>query len=398
MENRLPAVLGGQPQFRETLPVVRPCLPPFAELQGDFQRVFQTGMLTTGEYLRRFEEALARTVGVDEAVCVSSGTVGLVLLLRALEPRGSVLLPSYTFMSTGHAVLWNQLEPVFCEVDPLTWNIDPGDVEQRIDDNTGLIIGVHIFGNPAAVDRLQDIADRHRVPLIFDAAHGFGSAWAGRPVGQFGVAEVFSLSPTKTLISGEGGVITTNDRSLADELRKLRNYGNMGNYDCHTYGLNGRMTEFQAILGLRSLDQVEQGVKHRNSLVDLVKSRLSGLNGIHFQQVRPDDRSTYKDLSIRVFESEYGLTRNMVAAALSAEGIDTRPYFDPPLHEMTCYKNLGYTGTLPATESLSRTSLTLPLYSDMDMQTAASVANAIKKIWDHRAQLRHAWELGDWHV
>src|ERR1035438_4399723 len=188
-----PAIRGGAPAFSERFRFIKPTLPDFQSVVSAYQGFYDAGMITNGSLVQRFESAAAERLGVNHCVAVSSCTSGLMLVLRALGVTGEVILPSFTFFATGHAVVWNGLTPVFADCDPDTWTIDPIDVETRISERTSAIIAVHMYGNPCAVDALEEIAWRHKLKLIFDSAHAFGSRRGGRPVGQFGAAGGVSL-------------------------------------------------------------------------------------------------------------------------------------------------------------------------------------------------------------
>ncbi len=250
-------------------------------------------------------------------MAVSSCTLGLLLTYHGLGLKGEVIVPSFTFMATVHPLLWVGTEPVFVDIDPYTWNIDPAKVEAAITERTTAIVAVHNFGNPAPVAELEAIARRHGLRLIFDAAHGFGALYRGRPVGGFGDAEVFSLSPTKLLVAGEGGIVATNNDDLAEHIRVGREYGNPGDYNSDFPGLNVRLPEFNALLGLHSLGMLEENAKRRNRVAAIFRERLSQIPGLTFQRIHPQDRSSYKDFSILVDEAKFGLTRDELALALS---------------------------------------------------------------------------------
>lgn len=383
--NDKPAVLGGKPLFSQRLPIVQPTLPAYEDVAPQVMEIFRTGLLTKGKYLRQLEERLAEYLGVRHAVCVSSCTLGLALTYQGLGLSGEVIVPSFTFMATVHPLVWLNVRPVFVDIDPYTWNIDPAKVEEAITPQTTGIVAVHTFGNPADVEVLEDIARRHHLKLVFDAAHGFGALYQGRPVGRYGNAEVFSLSPTKLLVAGEGGVVTTNDDALAEHIRVGREYGNDGHYGSNFPGLNARMPEFNAILGLKSLEMLEENAERRNQLVRRFRERLERLPGIAFQAIRPGNRCSYKDLSILIDESKFGLTRDQLAQALEAENIDTRKYYDPPVHTHRTYCHLRerYEGRLPVTEWVAPRSLSLPIYSHMDEGTVDGICYAIERIHTH---------------
>lgn len=388
----MPALLGGAPVFEPPTPFMRPTLPGFSEVSGELQEIFHTGMVTKGHYLVDFEKALSRHLGSEHAVGVSSCTTGLVLTYKAAELTGEVIVPSFTFMATVHPLSWCGLTPVFADVDPYTWNLDPESAEAAITPSTCAIVATHVFGNPADIDTLQRLADRRGLRLLFDAAHGFGSLYRGKPVGKYGLAEVFSCSPTKLLVTGEGGVVSTNDAEIARRIEVGREYGNPGNYDTEFPGLNARMQEFSAILGLHSLKMLHENAERRNRLVDLYREGLRDVGGIYFQRIAPEDRCSYKDFSIRVVADEFGLSRDMLVAALRAEGADTRNYYDPPIHLHTAYRHLAplYRGRLPVTEMLARECVSLPMYSHMDTEVVRRVCEAIRRIQRHSAAVRAA--------
>ena len=377
-----PALLGNTPLFSAKLPIIQPTLPDYETIAPQVEEIFATGMLTKGRYLRQFEERLAEYLGVKHAVCVSSCTLGLTLTYQGLGFRDEVIVPSFTFMATVHPLVWLNAAPVFVDIDPHTWNIDPARVEEAITPRTTGIVAVHNFGNPADVEALEEIARRHNVRLVFDAAHGFGTLYQGRPVGGFGDAEVFSITPTKLLVAGEGGVVATNDHALADHIRSGREYGNDGRYGSDFAGLNARMPEFNAILGLRSLEMLEENAERRNRVVELFREQLERLPGLTFQTIHPGNRCSYKDLSVLVDEGKFGLTRDKLARALQAENIDTRKYHDPPVHTHQTYRHLRerYDDRLPVTNWVASRSLSLPVYSHMDEATVDGICTAIERV------------------
>ncbi len=387
-----PAILGGTPLFSERLPIVQPTLPDYETIAPQVREILATGMLTKGRYLRQFEERLADYLGVKHAVCVSSCTLGLALTYQGLGLKGQVIVPSFTFMATVHPLLWVGAEPVFVDIDSGTWNIDPARVEAAITKSTIAIVAVHNFGNPAAVAELEAIARRYGLRLIFDAAHGFGSLYRGRPVGGSGDAEVFSLSPTKLLVAGEGGVVATNRDDLASHVRVGREYGNPGDYGSDFPGLNARMPEFNAILGLKSLEMLEENARRRNRVADAFRKQLGRLPGLAFQSIHPEDRCSYKDFSLLVDERGFGLTRDELALALQAENVDIRKYHDPPVHAHGAYRHLypHYSDALPVTDEVARRSLSLPVWSHMDQAIVEGICHAVERIHDHAEDVRRA--------
>ncbi len=389
--NDRPAILDNKPVFEQALPFVRPTLPAYENLSGQAAEILSTGMLTKGKYLRDFEERLAAHLGVKHAVGVSSCTTGLMLTYQGLDLAGEVIVPGFTFMATVSALVWSGLRPIFVDVDFETTNIDAAQVEKAITPETSAIVAVHNFGNPAPIKELEEIAARHSLKLIFDAAHGFGALYRGQPVGRFGDAEVFSLSPTKLLVAGEGGIVATNDDELARRVRVGREYGNDGHYGTEFPGINARLAEFNAILGLESLEMLESNACGRNRVAALFRERLGQLPGVSFQRIEPQNRSSYKDFSIVIDESEFGLSRDQLAQALREEGVDTRNYYDPPVHLHKPYKIYFREGqALPVTEDLARRSISLPIYSHMNDETVYGICRAVERIYRHASEVKKA--------
>jgi dTDP-4-amino-4,6-dideoxygalactose transaminase len=376
----------GTAAFETRVNLVRPALPSFQEMAPEMEEILASGMVTKGKYLRLFEEAVAEHLGVEHAVAVSSCTAGLMLTYRCLGLTGDVVVPSFTFMATVSALVWAGARPVFADADLHTHNLDPAAAEAAITPNTSAIVATHIFGNPADVERLESIARRHRLKLIFDAAHGFGALYKGAPVGPQGDAQVYSLSPTKLLIAGEGGIVATNDGELAEKVRMGREYGNSGNYDSAFAGMNARMPEINAVMGLHSLRMLEGAARRRNEIASLYREELGKLPGINFQQIRSEDRCSYKDFSITVDPDAFGLTRDALAAALDEHNVDTRKYFDPPVHCQIAYRELWDGRPLPNTDRLAERSLSLPLWSRMDDEIPLGICRAVRSIQEQNSR------------
>jgi len=376
-----PATIPAPPRKRISAPFrfMQPTLPPLEDVVAAYRTVYEAGMITNASLVARLEDAAAERLQVKHCVAVSSCTSGLMLVMRALDLRGDVIVPSFTFFATGHAVLWNGLKPVLADCLPGAWTIDPASAGRQITGGTAAILAVHLYGNPCQVEELEKLASRHGLKLIFDAAHGFGSSHRGRPVGSFGDAEVFSMSPTKLLVAGEGGLVATNDATLARRLRAGRNYGDLGAYNPELLGMNARMSEFQAALALAGLDLVDRKVERHNRIADAYTRRLAGVPGLGFQSVAAGDRSTYKDYSVHIDAGGFGMSRDEAAACLLAENIETKKYFDPPLHRQSLYRDYYD----PAREPLAVTGpmaagiLSLPVYESLPEETVEAVADAV---------------------
>jgi dTDP-4-amino-4,6-dideoxygalactose transaminase len=365
----------------QDVPLVRPTVPHPDIIADDVHKILASRVLTNGPYVREFERRTAEYLGVRHCVAVSSCTAGLMLVLRAADLSGDVVLPSFTFAATAHAVAWNGLRPVFADVDPETLTLSPAAVARTVGVRTSAILATHLYGTPCDIDGLTEIANRNGVRLFFDAAPAFGSRRRGAPVGAFGDAEVFSLSPTKVLTAGEGGLISTNDDALAERCRIGRDYGNPGDYNCRFVGLNARMSEFHAAVALASLEGIDERIERRNGYAARYREELSRMPGIDFPEVPSGDVSTHKDFTILVDPVLFGVDAESLGRALAAVGIDTRRYYAPPVHGMQAYRRLGGSnGDLVATEEAAARVLSLPLWSEMEKAEQSRVIDAIARI------------------
>lgn len=370
--------------FESKVNIVRPVLPRLETMAAHIEGFLSTGMVTKGVHLKRFEEACAEHLGVKHAVGVSSCTSGLMLAYPALGLAGcEVLVPSFTFMASLSSMVWNQMTPVFVDIDYASANVDPSAVEAAITPRTRAIVAVHTFGNPAQVQALESLARKHNLKVVYDAAHGFGSLYQGKTLGGYGDAQAYSLSPSKLVIAGEGGIVATNSDEVAEYVRLGREYGNDGKYDSAFAGMNARLGEFNAVLGLASLGMLSDAVRRRNEYVELYRHQLSGVPGLSFQAVASGNRSSYKDLCIMVESARFGLSRDQLSSALAAENIDTRHYFDPAGHNQTAYRKFYAGQPLPRTDRLEKEALSLPLWSEMDEKLIEKIARAIIRIHEH---------------
>jgi dTDP-4-amino-4,6-dideoxygalactose transaminase len=373
-------MFGGDPAFPEGLALVRPSLPPESVLD-DIRKILSGPVLTNGPYVRELEERAADYLGVRYCVAVSSGTSGLMLILRVSALTGDVVIPSFTFAATAHVVEWNGLRPVFADVDPETLLLSPEAVRRAVTTHTSAILGTHTYGTPCDAEGLWEVAQSAGAKLFFDAAHAFGSQHNGKRVGGFGDAEVFSLSPTKVLVASEGGIIATNDETLAEGCRIGRDYGNPGDYDCQFVGLNARMSEVHAAIAIGSLTDLNERIGRRNALAGLYREALETFPGVSFPKVPEGDRSTYKDFTMLVDPDGFGLDASGLQRALAAEGIESRRYYSPPVHAMGAYRYLSASsGDLPVTDSAASRVITLPMWTGMTDRHVARVADAVGRI------------------
>jgi dTDP-4-amino-4,6-dideoxygalactose transaminase len=381
-----PAYVGGLPAFPEGLPLTRPVLIDIPGLQERLGAILGSGQLTNGATVRELEETVAQRLGVADVVAVASCTAGLMLALQALGARGKVVMPSFTFSASAHAVVWAGGEPTFVDVAEDTLCVDPDAVRREID-GAAAMTATHIYGTPCRVEELQGIATEADIPLVYDAAHALGSSRAGTPIGGFGDAEVFSLSPTKVVVAGEGGLVSTRDPALAAEIRLGRNYGNPGDYNCRFAGLNARMSELHAAVALASLSLLDHNVARRNELVEQFWSAVRDVPGLRRPLVEPDDVSTYKDLTVVVDEADFGLSAPALAAVLEREGVESRRYYFPSIHAQDAYRHLS-ARSLPVTEAVSPAVLTVPLLPQMTDDQMTRLSDAVARIQEHAPAIR----------
>jgi dTDP-4-amino-4,6-dideoxygalactose transaminase len=383
------AVFGGTPAFDPALPLVRPTLEDIPGMVRRLEQVLTSGMLTNGRLVAELEERVAERLEVPYVVAVSNCTSGLMLALQAVGANGRVVMPSLTFAASAHAVTWAGGTPIFAEVETSGLTLDPEDAAELVE-GASAMTATHVYGNPCQVERLQEVADRAGIPLIYDAAHALGSKRAGRPLGGFGAAEVFSMSPTKVTTAGEGGLVATRDAGLAEAVRVGRGYGNPGDYDCLFPGINARMSELHAAVALSSLEHLDERIAHRNVLVEAFVEALDGVPGLRVPAVADGDLSTYKDLTLVVEPEVFGLSVPQLTTALKAEGVDSRRYYWPPIHRQKAYAHLPRTRELPITDDLADRVITPPLWSHMTADQLRRIAHLLGDLHRNAADVAEA--------
>ena len=357
------ALFGGSPEFAEKLHVGRPNLGDRAEFLERVNRILDARWFTNyGACVQELETELARTLEVKHCITVCNATVGLEIASRALGLQGEVIVPSLTFIATAHALQWQQIRPVFCDIDPVTHSLDPAEVERLITPRTTGIVGVHLWGRACEVDELQAVADRHGITLMFDAAHAFGSSYKGRMVGGFGRAEVFSFHATKFFNTFEGGAITTNDDELARKLRLMTNFGFAGYDNVIHVGTNGKMSEMSAAMGLTSLRAVDEFVAVNRRNREVYRQALAGIAGLSLFEYDEHERNNYQYLVAEYAPPPGAPTREELVRLLWAENAMARKYFWPGCHRMEPYRSLDPQAgdRLPHTEAVAGRLLVLP--------------------------------------
>lgn len=390
MNDDKPAILGGTPIFNNIVPIIQPTLPKLANIKSQIEDILSSKMITNHKFVLLLEEEIKNFLKVKNVIAISNCTTGLMLLIKALKLKGEIITPSFSFSATSLAIVWAGLQPIFVDCHPTKWTINPKRIIKKINSKTSAILATHIFGNPCDINALEEISWDHKIKLIFDAAHGAGSIYQGQRIGNFGDGESFSMSPTKVLTAGEGGLITTDDNELARKIKIGRNYANPGNYDTEFMGLSGRMAEFSAILALQSLKMLKDNVNNRQKLMKEYKSYLKTSHGIIFQEIERNSLSSYKDISILIDENKFGVSRDILYNALEKENIMTRKYFDPPIHEQRAFKPYleGQSCNLDNTIKVAKNIISLPIYSHMTKQKVKKICEAILRVSKYSDELK----------
>jgi dTDP-4-amino-4,6-dideoxygalactose transaminase len=385
------ALFGGKPAFAEPLHVGRPNIGDRTRLMERISDILDRRWLTNdGPYVRAFERCIADYVGVRECVVTCNGTIALEILIRAVGMGGEVIVPSFTFVATAHALQWQEIKPVFCDIDPLTHTLDPARVEELITPNTGGIISVHLWGRVCDVDALQAIADRHGLPLIYDASHAFGCSRGGRTVGSFGRAETFSFHATKFLNSFEGGAIVTDDAELAEKMRLMRNFGFEGKDNVVHLGINGKMSEVSAAMGLTSFEAMDEFIEANRRNYECYRKTLGCIPGVRLLDFPAGERCNYQYIVVEADEHELGLSRDQLVRVLEAENVLARRYFTPGAHLMEPYRSFQPQAglVLPETRRLSSRVMTLPNGQSVSEDDIRRIAGIVETARSHAESVR----------
>jgi len=377
------AIFGSSPAFNEKLYVGRPNI---GERQRFLERVNHMldsrWLSNDGPYVLELEQRIASMIGVKHCMAMCNGTIALEIAIRALGLSGEVIVPSMTFIATAHALQWQEIIPVFCDIDPGTYNLDPLRVEKMITPRTKGIIGVHLFGRPCDTEALAEIAKRRKLKLLYDAAHAFGCSHRGRMVGSFGDGEMFSFHATKFFNTFEGGAIVTNNDELAAKVRLMKNFGFAG-YDNVIYiGTNGKMSEVSGAMGLTGLESLDEFISVNLRNYREYKRELEGIPGLKFMTYDETEKSNYQYIILELDEQTIGISRDQLVEILHAENILARRYFYPGCHKMEPYKSyFPHAGLLlPETERIVKRVLALPTGTAVGLEEIGKICQIIRLV------------------
>lgn len=382
------AIFGGTPAFTEKLYVGRPNI-------GDRELLFKLlgealdrrWLTNGGPIVQEFESRLAEFLGVKHCIAICNATIALEIAIRALGLTGEVIVPSFTFVATAHCLQWLGLKPVFCDVDPETHNLDAEQIEKLITPETSGILPVHLWGRPCSIEPLVEIARRHKLALIFDAAHAFGCSHKGRMIGSFGDVEVFSFHATKFFNTFEGGAATTDDDDLAEKMRLMRNFGFAGYDEVNSVGTNGKMAEVSAAMGLSSLARMEEFIATNKLNYESYRSSLAGVPAVEVIDYNEAERNNFQYIVLQMAADHEGLTRDDLLAALWAENVIARRYFYPGCHRMEPYRS-ERSYQLPVTEELAQRLLLLPNGTAVNDSDIKRICQVVRLIMSHPREVK----------
>lgn len=369
-------------RFDETIYVTRPLLPPLEALNARLAEVWSAQWLTNdGQQHVRLTQAIADYLAVPNVSLFNNGTIALLAAVRALGMRGEVITTPFTFPATPHAISWSGATPVFCDIDPRTMTLDPARVEELITPRTTGILAVHVYGIPCDVVALQAIANRRGLKLVYDAAHAFGTKINGVGIGNFGDASMFSFHATKLFHSAEGGALTTPKADHKAAFDHLKNFGILNQEEVDVVGINGKMNELQAALGLSVLDCVADELARRRLIIARYRERLAGLEGLTLMPEPAGVESSCQYFVVRIDHKTFGASRDDVFDTLKTYNVLARKYFFPLCTDYACYSDLpsAAEGRLPVASEVVQQVLCLPLYGTLPLSAVDTICDIVRQ-------------------
>ena len=369
--------------FRDPIYVTSPLLPPLEAVTARLAEVWASRWLTNnGGQHERLESALKAYLGVPELSLFNNGTIALIAAVRALGLSGEVITTPFTFPATPHALAWSGITPVFADIDPVRLTLDPASVERAITPRTTGILGVHVYGVPCDLEGLQQVADRHGLRLIYDGAHAFGTTVNGAGIGTFGDITMFSFHATKLFHTAEGGALACREPAMRERINRLKNFGIEGPEVVSSIGLNGKMNEMQAALGLAVLDCLQDELAKRKTLLELYRRLLGAIPGLSVMTEPAGVGSSCQYCAIRVDEKRFGRSRDQVHRELQKHNVISRKYFFPLCSDYPCYRDLpsAAAGLLPVATMAAQQVLCLPLYGSLPESTVQCICEIIAAV------------------
>jgi dTDP-4-amino-4,6-dideoxygalactose transaminase len=366
--------------FAEPIYVTRPALPDRKAVYKKIDEIWDSQWVTNnGNQHKLFESIIKEYFRVPNISLFCNGTMALQMACQALRLSGEVITTPFTFAATPHVLYWNNLKPVFCDIEPDTFNLDPKRIESLISPHTSAILPVHTFGYPCDIEAIQKIADSYGIRVIYDAAHCFGVEVNDEPIGIFGDLSMFSFHATKVFHTFEGGALTFSDISIKERLELSKNFGFKNEETIVMPGINGKMNEFQAAIGILMLEIIGDEIRKRKELTKIYRERLKNIAGINYRGDVPGVKHNYYNFAITVDPNEFGLSRENLYKTLKKYNIFTRRYFYPLCSRFQCYSNYPSSApeNLPIAEKVSKSILTLPLYGTLREEDIHKICDII---------------------
>lgn len=363
--------------------VTSPFLPPMEEFQEYLKDIWDSKWLTNnGRFHQKLEKALCAYLGVKYISLFSNGTLALITALQALRITGEVITTPFSFVATTHALWWNGIKPVFVDIDPDNFNLDPKKIEAAITPKTTAILPVHVYGIPCNVNRIKEIADTYGLKVIYDACHTFGVTIKDIPVLNFGDLSVMSFHATKVFTTFEGGAIVCHDESTKKRIDNLKNFGFLNEITVVTPGINAKMNEMQAAMGLLQLKYVDQAITKRKKIAEQYRERLKKIEGLTYLGDFPGVKQCYPYFPIMIDKDRFGKTRNQIYEELKKHEIYVRRYFYPLISQFPTYRGLesAQSGKMPVAEKLSEEVICLPIYPDLSNEEMIMIVGVLKDL------------------
>ncbi|WP_297095269.1 DegT/DnrJ/EryC1/StrS aminotransferase family protein [uncultured Draconibacterium sp.] len=360
--------------------VTQPSLPELDEFIPYLQQIWDNKILTNnGPFHKQLEKELAEFLGVPYISLFANGTLALVTALQVLQVTGEVITTPYSFVATTHSLWWNNIKPVFVDIEKEFCNLDPEKIEAAITPKTTAILPVHVYGNPCKIERIQDIADIYGLKVIYDAAHCFGVNHKGQGICNFGDLSILSFHATKVFNTMEGGAIVCHDEATKKRIDFLKNFGFAGEIKVMAPGINSKMNELQAAMGILQLKHHKENVEKRKTIVEQYQLKLKGIKGVSFLSQPSDTTSNYAYFPIFINEAEYGISRNDLYERLKQNNIYGRRYFYPLISEFPIYKGLESANPekLRIAQQTAEQVICLPLYPNLSLETVCKICQLI---------------------
>lgn len=375
--------------FEKPIYVTRPFLPPLEEFSEGLKEIWETRWLTNnGPILQRFTQELCNYFESDNVCLFNNGTLALQIALQGMGISGEVITTPFTFVATTHALFWNKIRPVFVDIEPECYTLDPEKVEAAITPWTTAILAVHVYGYPCKLNALADIARRHNLKLIYDAAHAFGVKINNKSIAHYGDLSMFSFHATKPYHSMEGGLLIFKESGLKSVFDYLKNFGFKNEVEVVMPGTNAKMNEIQSLMGSLVLKHLEEVIKSRARITDLYRQCLKEVPGIHLAPALPPDMTfSHAYMPIEVDEKEFGMSRDVLYEKLKEYNIFSRRYFYPLICDYACYRNVSIKDPLFVARRVAGSILTLPIYDSLELCDVEAICEIIQQI--------HQWAQGE---